>query len=131
MSWWKRIRRKRRVGPEWYRENGRVLGGFHWGGTVVARVRGRTSAYVVSGSPKALDCTCEARQLPCPHVLAVQMEWEENASGFVDLESRIASLPPGEAGSVRAFVEANLHSRPGRILDVTEKDGLIRLANAS
>lgn len=130
MIWWRRLRRRRRVGPDWYRENGRIQAGFHWGGVVVARVKGRTASYIVAGSPKALDCTCDARQLPCPHVLAVQLEWEEKSEGFLDLGAGVASLPGNEKAAITELVESHLHSRPGRILEVLEKDGLRGLASA-
>jgi len=128
MAWWHGLGRRQRVGPDWYRANGRIGTAVRWDGLVAVRVRGRSGTYVAFGSPRALDCTCSARQLPCPHVRAVAAELEENEGRFVDLRRALARLPgppaPAEA------IERLLLSHPDRVLDAVERNdpGQLRAA---
>lgn len=131
MLWLKRFGRRRRVGPDWYRENGRILTRFQWDGVIAARVKGRTNSYSVFGSPRSLDCTCDARLLPCPHVVAVQREWEERPEQFPDLRATLESRPADERQAITQAIDASLLSRPGRILDAVEKKDFSALAEAT
>lgn len=119
MGWLQHFFGKRRVGPEWYREKGRISTRFSWGGVIAARVRGRTGTYVVFGSPRALDCSCHARQMPCPHVVAVGQELVDAPGGFVDLQARVSSL--SEAAAVGSAIDRLVVTNPAPILDALDK----------
>jgi uncharacterized Zn finger protein len=124
MVWWPGLSRKQRVGPDWYREQGRIGTCVKWHGLVAARIKGRKGSYVVFGSPRALDCTCHARHLPCPHVEAVAAELDENGSRFVDLRRMADGLDDVDAEAL----ERALLTHPGPILDAVERNDLTALA---
>jgi len=129
MVWWYGLGRKQHVGPDWYRANGRIGTCVRWGSVVAARVKGRRENYVVFGSPRALDCSCRARRLPCPHVLAVGEELEQNAVRFVDLGAAL-ERHAGEPADAEAIVRLLL-SHPSRVLDALERGELASLAGTA
>ncbi len=122
MGWWSGLARTKRVGAAWYRENGRIGTCVRWDGVVAARIKGRHGTYVVFGSPRALDCTCRARHMPCAHVAAVGAEYEERPERFDELRSSLESLPAAHAFG--ESVERLLLTNPAPLLEAVERGEL-------
>lgn len=118
MTWWALLGR-RRIDSSWYRKAGRLQPCLRWDEILIARVKGRRGAYEVFGTRRALDCTCGAPRLPCPHVEAVRDHFDENPAAFLDLRPILGPLvraPGGEEG-----IERLLLSAPGRVIEAVER----------